>query len=133
MKRREAREIAFRLTYEMIMTGEYNAETRDELLAGADVDSRAFVKSMTDGIAENKAKLDEVISEYAHGYELDRIYKTDLAALYVAAYEIIFTTVPTAVAINEAVEIVKAYSDSQSFSFVNGILASVVKKYGARA
>ena len=41
--------------------------------------------------------------------------------------------VPTAVAINEAVEIVKAYSDSQSFSFVNGILASVVKKYGARA
>ena len=133
MKRREAREIAFRLTYEMIITGEYNAETRDELLAGADVDSRAFVKSMTDGIAENKAKLDEVISEYAHGYELDRIYKTDLAALYVAAYEIIFTTVPTAVAINEAVEIVKAYSDSQSFSFVNGILASVVKKYGARA
>ncbi len=132
MKRREAREIAFRLTYEMIMTGEYNSETRDELLVGADNDSRNFVLGIINGIAENKTKLNEVISEYAHGYELDRLYKTDLAALYVATYEILYTTVPTAVAINEAVEIVKAYSDSQSFSFVNGILASVVKKYGAR-
>ena len=132
MKRREAREIAFRLTYEMIMTGEYNTETRDELLVGADDDSRNFVIGIINGIAENKQKLSEVISEFSHGYELDRIYKTDLAALYVAAYEILYSTVPTAVAINEAVEIVKAYSDSQSFSFVNGILASVVKKYGAR-
>lgn len=127
MKRREAREIAFQLTYEMVLCGEYNADTFEDLLEKADGESREYISAITDGIKEHKSELRALIEKYAHGYEVDRIYKTDLAALYVACYEILYTDTPKAVVANEAVEIVKAYSDSQSYSFVNGILASVIK------
>lgn len=128
MKRREARELAFKLTYEMIITGAYNEQTRAELLQSADDDSRAFVQTVTDGVAANYETLTSVILKYSHGFELNRIYKTDLAVLLVACYEILYSDTPKAVVANEAVEITKAYSDTQSYSFVNGVLASVIKQ-----
>ncbi len=127
MTRHEQREIAFRLTYEMVMTGEYNADTAEDLLSGADDETAAFVRSITGGISEHKSELSSLIASYAKGFEFDRIYKTDLAALYVACYELLYTDTPTAAIVNEAVKIAKEYSDVQSYSFVNGILASVVK------
>ncbi len=131
MKRRAARETAFRLTYEMIMTGQYNPDTEDELLSDADADSKNYVDSVVRGVSEHLDELKKLIGEYSHGYDLDRIYKTDMAMLLVACYEILYTETPAAVVVNEAVEIVKAYSDTQSYSFVNGILASVISG-GAR-
>ena len=127
MKRRAAREVAFRLTYEMVMTGSYNQDTKADLLNGADADSRNFVDSVVSGITVHKKDIEDIIAKYAKGYELDRIYKTDLAILYLACYELIYNETPKAVVVNEAVEIIKLYSDSQSYSFVNGILASVIK------
>ncbi len=128
MKRREARETAFKLTYEMVMTGEYNSETKEELLEKSDDDSRAFIEAVINGVTEHKDAIKKTISSYSHGYDFDRIYKVDLAVLYIACYEILYTDTPKAVVANEAVELVKAYSDSQSYSFVNGILASVIKE-----
>lgn len=127
MKRRAARELAFQLTYEMVMTDAFNSATKDELLTGVDSDSRAYVESVISGIEQHKAEIKSLIVKYARGYEFDRIYKTDLAVLYLACYEIMYTDTPKAVVANEAVEIAKAYSDTQSYSFVNGILASVIK------
>lgn len=131
MKRRDARELAFKLTYEMTVTGEFNKDTRDELLANADdSDSVGYIDSVVKGISEHKDELRSVISKYAKGYEYDRIYKTDLAVLLVACYEILYTDTPNAVAANEAVEIAKMYSDIKSHAFINGILASVIKGNG---
>ena len=127
MNRRDAREAAFKLTYEMIVTGEYNEETAEELLSSADGDSRRFVAGIVKGVSEHRDEIKKAISDNAHGYEYDRIYKTDLAALTVACYEILYTDTPPAVIANEAVETVKTYSGQQSYSFVNGILASVIK------
>lgn len=129
MKRRAAREIAFKLTYEMVMTGQFNPETRDELLSEADdCDSVNYVNNLTDGIAERIDELKALIVKYAKGYEYDRIYKTDLALLLLSCYEIKFTDTPPAVVANEAVEIAKTYSDVKSHAFINGILASVIKE-----
>lgn len=130
MKRREARETAFRLTYEMVMTGEYNEDTKVELLGSADPDSREYVEKVISGITEHKNDLKDKITLYSHGYDFGRIYKTDLAVLFVACYEIIYTDTPPAVVVNEAVELAKTYSDAQSYSFVNGILASLIKDMG---
>lgn len=127
MKRRAAREIAFQLTYEMVMNGQYNPETQNDLLSDADEDSRAYVQSVTSGIAENRDNIKSVIVKYAKGYEFDRIYKTDLAVLFIACYELMYTDTPRAVVANEAVEIAKTYSDVKSHAFINGILASVIK------
>lgn len=128
MKRRAAREVAFRLTYEMVITGEFNLQTRDELLADdGDADSREYIDKVLGGIAEKYSELKALIAKYAKGYDYDRIYKTDLAVLLLACYEILYTDTPAAVIANEAVEIAKTYSDVKSFAFINGILASVIK------
>lgn len=108
------------------MTGEFNPTTRDELVAG-DKAAADFVDGAINGITEHYNDIKAAIVKYARGYDYDRIYKTDLAALLLACYEIMYTDTPKAVVANEAVEIVKAYSDAQSYSFVNGILASVIK------
>lgn len=129
MKRRAAREIAFKLTYEMVMTGQFNEQTRDELLSGeTDCDSINYINDLTAGIAEHLDELNALIVKYAKGYEYDRIYKTDLALLLLACYEIKFTDTPHAVVVNEVVEIAKTYSDAKSHAFINGILASVIKE-----
>lgn len=130
MTRREAREIVFKLTYEMVMCGEYNTETRDELLEGADEDIKRFVDSTVSGIKEHRDDIKTVIVKYAKGYDYDRIYKTDLAILFVSCYELMYTDTPRAVVANEAVEIAKTYSDVKSHAFINGILASVIREGG---
>lgn len=129
MKRRAAREIAFKLTYEMVMSGEYNDDTLVDLLDGeTDEDSVSYIKSVTSGIRSHRDELKAAITKYAKGYEFDRIYKVDLAILYLACYEIKYTDTPSAVAVNEAVEIAKQFSDVKSHAFINGILASVIKE-----
>lgn len=128
MNRREAREIAFKLTYEMAVTGEYNPDTRDELLEKANADCREFVVSETEGIKAHADEIKATIVKYAKGYDYSRIYKADLAVLLVACYEIMYTDLPSAVVANEAVELAKTYSDAKSYSFINGILASVIRE-----
>ena len=60
--------------------------------------------------------------------KLERISKIDLSLLELAIYEIKYKEVPYKVAINEAVELAKKYGEDNSKTFVNGILASIVKK-----
>ena len=59
---------------------------------------------------------------------MDRISKIDFAILELAIYELIYTDIPFKVTINEAVELAKKYGDEHAKSFVNGILASIVKE-----
>ena len=61
-------------------------------------------------------------------WTIDRISKIDLAILKIAIYELVFTKLPYKVVINEAVELAKKYGEDSSKSFVNGILASIVKE-----
>ena len=60
--------------------------------------------------------------------ELDRISKIDLALLKLSIYEIKFAKLPFKVVINEALELSKKYGDKKSKSFINGVLASIVKE-----
>ena len=65
---------------------------------------------------------------FSNGFNIDRIYKLDLAALLLATYEMKYMDdIPLSVSISEAVELVKTYSTEKSNSFVNGILSSVYK------
>ena len=61
-------------------------------------------------------------------WTLDRISKVNLSLLKLAIYEMIYKKLPYKVAINEVVELGKKYSDEQAQSFINGILASIVKQ-----
>ena len=60
-------------------------------------------------------------------WKLERISKVNIAILKLAIYELNYTDIPYKVVINEAVELAKKYGEETSKTFVNGILASIVK------
>ena len=74
-------------------------------------------------------EIDAALDSISEGWKTRRMAKTDLTILRLAYYEIVYDeSVPAGVAINEAVELAKAYGETNSPSFVNGILAKVVKQ-----
>lgn len=128
MSRRSIRESVFKLVYETGVCGEVNEITvESETLNITDDDKRYFDKVFY-GIVDNKLKLEEIIKKYARAYEFERLYKVDIAILFVAIYEILYIDdIPYKVSVNEAVELAKAYSTDKSAGYINGILASVIK------
>ena len=75
-------------------------------------------------IQQNLPEIDKQLNEKAEGWDTGRMSKVDLTILRLAVYEINYDdSVPTGVAINEAVELAKKFGQDASSGFVNGILA----------
>lgn len=128
MSRRSARENAFRLAYEFLETGERNDFTKELLCAGQDESDNEYVSSIYDALIEHYEFLKKIVAGYSRDFAYERIYKTDLAAILIAACEMLYRDdVPDKVAVNEALELSHLYSTEKSSSFVNGILASILR------
>ena len=85
-----------------------------------------YIGEKTQAIIGCIDELDEVIGEHSKGWKVDRLGKTELAILRLAAYEILKDEdIPKSVAINEAVELAKMYSSDEAPRFINGILAKL--------
>ena len=83
---------------------------------------------LVEGVLDQQQRIDELIETYAQGWSLDRMPAVDRAALRLGAWEILFNDdVPDAVAVNEAVELVRALSTDDSPNFVNGLLGRLVE------
>lgn len=83
-----------------------------------------YIRSKYEKIAERLPEIDRLINETAKGWDTQRMGKVELAIIRLAVYEIKFDeSVPTGVAINEAVELAKKFGQDSSAGFVNGILA----------
>ena len=130
MSRRFARETCFKLMFEYEFLRIKNDITLDEFLDDDNLEQedKAFVITEYDGLIQHDVEICNEISKFLKGYTLNRIYKVDLAILKIAVYELKFSkfNTPSNVVINEAVELAKKYSTDKSYSFVNGILASIV-------
>ena len=131
MSRILARENCFKLMFEYEFLKERNELSLFNLTdtEGLTEEEKELVKQEYLGLIENNEKIEEIITKYLKGYTLSRIYKVDLAILKIAIYEMMFSNqqTPSKVIINEAVELAKKYSTEKSYSFVNGVLASVNK------
>ena len=85
-----------------------------------------YVKQALIGIENNKEAIDKVIEENLHNWKLDRISKVNLSILRLSTYELLYDKeIPTNVAINEALEITRRYSDEKSVGFINGVLDKI--------
>ncbi len=123
--RRQARENAFQVIFaNLFLTPQDCEEKLAELKKTEDVD---FAKQIINNFIENREILTKIIGQYLVGYELERLYKTDLALLYLALSEIKYIGTPCQVVINETLEIAKKYSTEKSAKFINGVLSSIVK------
>ncbi|WP_044913706.1 transcription antitermination factor NusB [Butyrivibrio sp. WCE2006] len=129
MKRSELREQVFQLLFrvefntpeEMREQEDLFIETNDKEMSDADV---TFVKERYESIAAKLPEIDKQLNEVTTGWDTGRIGKVELAILRLAVYEIKFDeSIPTGVAINEAVELSKKFGQDGASSFVNGVLA----------
>lgn len=130
MSRSTAREHLFQLTFEQLFSEDKNDVTLEAYLMDASLteSDKQYVRKAYDGIYTHLDELKGIVAKYSNGFNSDRIYKPDLAAMIVSVYEMKYVPeVPAAVSINEAVELVKRYSTEKSKSYVNGVLASVNK------
>jgi N utilization substance protein B len=125
MSRKKSREYVFRTVFEKFFH-EPDIEFEDEEFVFGEED-KSFANSLSTGINDHYDELINIITTNTEGYELDRIFKVDLAILVLAVYELKFTDTPKNIVINEAVELSKKYSTDKSYSFINGVLAKVVK------
>ena len=91
-------------------------------------DDHGFVKSLIQGVMSNLQNIDKYIIEYATEWPLDQITIVDRNILRIGVYELIFDNdIPSKVAINEAIEIAKAFGSDSSGKFVNGVLGAIYK------
>jgi N utilization substance protein B len=89
--------------------------------------TRAFANQLFEGAAHDATALDELITQFASNWRLDRVAAIDRAILRLAFHEMRATDTPVKVVINEAVDLAKKYSSEEAGGFVNGILDSYQK------
>ncbi|MBR5337193.1 MAG: transcription antitermination factor NusB [Lachnospiraceae bacterium] len=135
MSRRTEREAVFKLLFRR----EFNSDEEmmeqltfffDEAEESGRLSDREkeVVEERYNRVADKLPEVDLIISERAEGWDISRMGKVDLAIIRLAVFEIRFDDdIPDLVAIDEAVELAKKYGGDQSPSFINGVLARVVK------
>lgn len=91
-------------------------------------DDKGFVQNIIEGVIEHRQEIDRYITKYATEWPLDQITIVDRNILRIGVYELIFNPdIPAKVAINEAIEIAKAFGNESSGKFVNGVLGAIYK------
>ncbi len=134
IKRRDARELAFTLLYEMTFFGEEAAEA----LYASEMELRPFeddtyVRTVVLGVGVSAKQIDEMIEKYSNGWKIKRISRVSLSILRLCIYEMLYIEdIPYNVSINEAVELCKKFNDEKAPAFVNGILNAIAEKEGIK-
>ncbi|MGN0337221.1 MAG: transcription antitermination factor NusB [Lachnospiraceae bacterium] len=130
MTRREIRELIFKMVFRV----EFHDETEIpeqlrlfmDTLESAGEEDRAYIEHKVQDILTHLEEIDTIIDSSAQNWKTSRMAKVELTLIRLAVYEIRFEEdIPTGVAINEAVELAKAYGEENSASFVNGVLARI--------
>ena len=132
MNRSKARDLAFKLLYQIEIQKEINYEDIEIFFENNDInsnDAKEYIKDIVEGVNKNSSKiLDEISRNLKDDWDIDRLSKINLALLKLAIYEIKYSKLPYKVVINEVVELAKTYGEETSKTFINGVLASVVKE-----
>ena len=136
MSRKQSREFAMQMLYQMELRGD--DDRRDQLELAFEeservytLKDRAYIENIVYGVFDNLAELDAVVEDNARGWKLSRLAKIDLSILRLCIYEIKHRDdIPYNISINEAVELAKKYGTEDSGSFINGILSKAVPQDG---
>ena len=132
MNRKRSREIAMELLFGMTLSKNTLEETIETFVEEYEMKIKTidleYIKNLLKIVEDNKEEIDKKIEESLSNWKLDRISKVNISILRIAMAEILFVEeVPGKVAINEAIELARKYSDEKSISFVNGVLDKAFK------
>ena len=129
-----ARSKARKQSLDLLYEGDIRGQAPADLLAVRDVTEegpdarpiREYTKDLISGIAENSRKIDELISTYAQGWDMDRLPAVDRNILRIGIYEILWCKdLDDAVAIDEALNLAKELSTDDSATYIHGVLGRI--------
>lgn len=124
-KRRDVRESAFILTFEMLFRDDSIDEIFESAKSLEDIVLNDEVRRLVEGVTEKRDELDAEISKYSKQRSIVRIPRINLAVLRLAIYEALYDDkVPMNVAVFEAVKLAEKYAQDADVSFVNGVLGA---------
>jgi N utilization substance protein B len=130
--RSKARKRALDVLYESELRGNDAVATLADRIQLAEPPVNDYTIELVEGVQEHRPRIDEILSQYAEGWTVDRMPDVDRAVLRLGVYELLWRAdVPDAVAIDEAVELAKTLSTDESPRFVNGVLGRVLKDRAA--
>jgi N utilization substance protein B len=142
--RRQTRECAMQLLYEMEVQKDFSEAMRASFLQrlkqlrdyeGSDSENEAacpieikYFNRLLETVEANRSEIDQLLASAAENWRIDRIAKVDLAVLRLSVAEIQYLdNIPNSVSINEAVELAKKFGSEDSGKFVNGVLGRIAK------
>ena len=135
LKRKEAREEAFRLLFETEFHGAGEPEAVYALSEeNREVAQDDYVKDVYFGVCAHLEELDAMMERHSNGWKPSRISPVSRSAIRLCIYEMMYREdIPTQVSLNEAIELVKKYDDEKMRAFVNGLLNGVKDELIAKA
>lgn len=127
--RRHAREVAFRLLYELEINKDVPEEDlqQDLDLLIRDEEARRFARQLIDGVRARQHELDLLVQEAARNWALSRLGTTERVLLRLGAYEILHLRHPPAVVISEMHRLARRYGSEKSAPFVQGVLNNILR------
>ena len=126
--RTKARKRALDLLYASDLRGESATVALDRAIEEGEGPTNAYTADLVRGVVEHLARIDEVLSSYSEGWTLDRMPAVDRNVLRLGVFELLYVDdVPDAVAVSEAMALVRDLSTDESPAFVNGVLGNIVR------
>lgn len=139
MKRRLAREMVVSSLYSVELNEVQAYEALQSVIAevmaddevsdkNSDETTNEFARKLLMGVVEHKAAIDDLLTKFLTGWQVDRLSRVDRQILRLACYEMVFADdAPPKVAVNEAIELAKHFGTEESGKFVNGVLAKLLQ------
>lgn len=145
ISRHKIREMALQALFPLDFNADLTKE--DAIMHAIELDQRelineeesefvpVYLDTLVGGVCAKKDELDQMIEKHLkNNWRINRISKMDLVILRIAIFEMKYVTdVPAPVALNEAIELTKTFSDDRSRKFVNGILSNILNEMEAGA
>lgn len=132
MNKSTIRELTFKLLYSLEVQKSFEKENIELFFEDIELESEQAKKQIEKDVCEIIEKNQELEKQISDNlktdWKLERISKVNIALLKIAIYEMLYKKIPYKVVINEVVELAKKYGEDASKSFVNGVLATVVKE-----
>jgi N utilization substance protein B len=126
--RSKARKRALDLLFAAEARGRAPGDFLAEQVEAGEAPTNDYTVTLVQGVAERLGRIDELISTYSEGWTLDRMPAVDRNVLRLAVHEVLWADdVPDAVAISEALNLVRDLSTDESPVFVNGVLGNIVR------
>lgn len=126
MNRTELRKKIMTILYQIFLydASKINYNVEEVIKESVEIENE-FVNEIVNGVLENKNDIDKIANKNLNEWTIDRLGKIDQAILRMGIYELVYTDTPEVVAINEAVELAKEYSDDKVKNMINAVLDKI--------